>query len=231
MLLRFFGLLLEDPALFFLLVGVVSVALLVAITVHEFGHALTANTLGDPTPRSMGRLTLNPIRHLDRFGTIMILLVGFGWGKPVPVNYHMLGRDPRRGMALVALAGAFFNILIASVAGLFVRLGVVGWQSPFYIPASNWTPDLGIAVLVSFIIFFNIILAVFNLIPIAPLDGFKVAVGLLPRRQAAGLAQLEQFGPIILIAFLFFGYYTGLLFDVLIRPAEALSRLLTGYSF
>ena len=106
MLLRYFNLLLDDPTVFFYLIGIVTVGLLIAITVHEFGHALLANWLGDPTAKRLGRLSLNPIKHLDPMGTLMIFLVGFGWGKPVHVDYQQLGRNPRRGMSLVAVAGA-----------------------------------------------------------------------------------------------------------------------------
>ncbi len=231
MLLRNLGLLTEYPAVFFSLMGIVTVALLVAITVHEFGHALVANWLGDPTAKRLGRLSLNPIRHLDPLGTLMIFLVGIGWGKPVPVNYRFLGRDPRKGMALVASAGALSNLVVAALFGALIRAGVVGWQSPGRLYADDFEWGSVAAILIGYVILFNLILAVFNLIPLAPLDGFKVAVGVLPSRQAYALARMEQYGPMVLLVVLFLGYFTGLLWDVLILPVDLFSRLFVGQGF
>jgi len=231
MLLRNLSLLIEHPAVFFSLVGIVTVALLIAITVHEFGHALVANWLGDPTAKRLGRLSLNPIRHLDPLGTVMIFLVGFGWGKPVPVNYQFLGRDPRRGMALVASAGALSNVVVAALFGALIRAGVVAWQSPGRLYVDDFELGMVAPMLVGYGILFNLILAVFNLIPIAPLDGFKVAVGVLPSRQAYALERMEQYGPMLLLAFLFLGYFTGFLWDVLIGPADLFARLFAGQGF
>jgi len=211
--------------------GVVTVALLIAITVHEFGHALVANWLGDPTAKRLGRLSLNPIRHLDPLGTLMIFLVGFGWGKPVPVNYRFLGRDPRKGMALVASAGALSNLVTAALFGALIRAGVVGWQSPGRLYADDFELGSVAAILIGYVILFNLILAIFNLIPIAPLDGFKVAVGALPSRQAYALARMEQYGPMALLVVLFLGYFTGLLWDVLILPVDLFARLFVGQGF
>ena len=229
MLLRNFDLLFNDPPLFFYLVGVVTAGLLVAITVHEFGHAFAANMLGDPTAKRVGRLSLNPIRHLDPFGTIMIFLVGFGWGKPVPVDYRALGGNPRRGMAVVSIAGAASNLVVAALFGALVRLELVVWDSPRFIETGDWAAGSIAADFVAYIIFLNLILAVFNLIPIAPLDGFKIVVGLLPARQAYSFARLERYGPVLLLLLLLFGYATGILWDILIRPVDALMRLFTGY--
>ncbi len=231
MLLRNLSLLIEHPAVFFSLVGIVTVALLIAITVHEFGHALVANWLGDPTAKRLGRLSLNPIRHLDPLGTVMIFLVGFGWGKPVPVNYQFLGRDPRRGMALVASAGALSNVVVAALFGALIRAGVVAWQSPGRLYVDDFELGMVAPMLVGYVILFNLILAIFNLIPIAPLDGFKVAVGVLPSRQAYALERMEQYGPMLLLAFLFLGYFTGFLWDVLIGPADLFARLFAGQGF
>jgi Zn-dependent protease len=231
MLLRYFGLLIDSPAVFFYLVGIVSVALLVAITVHEFGHALVASRLGDPTAKMAGRLSLNPIRHLDPTGTLMIFLVGFGWGKPVPVNYELLGRDPRKAMALVASAGALFNVVVAGLCGVLVRAGVVAWHSPRYLYVGGWEAGSVAADLLGYIILFNLILAVFNLIPIAPLDGFKVAVGVLPPRQAYAMARMERYGPMLLLVVLLAGYITGFLWDVLMWPVDGFIRLFVGQGF
>ena len=231
MLLRNLDLLVDDTAIFFYLVGIVTVGLLVAITVHEFGHAFLANLLGDPTAKRMGRISLNPIKHLDPLGTLMIFLVGFGWGKPVPVSYQYLKPNPRRGMAFVSLAGAGFNIVTAAIFGILVRLDVVAWHSPRYLYVDGWEFGSIAADLVGYIIFFNLILAIFNLIPVSPLDGFKVAVGLLPSRQAHALAGMERYGPILLMLLLFLGYFTGILWDVLIRPVDGFIRLFAGQSF
>jgi len=230
MLLRNLDLLVDDPTVFLYLVGIVTVGLIVAITVHEFGHALTAAIYGDTTARRLGRLSLNPIRHLDPFGTLMIFLVGFGWGKPVPVDYRSLGRNPRRAMAVVSLSGALFNLVTAALFGIFIRAGAVAWHSPRFLYIDGWEFSSVAADIVGYIIFFNLILAVFNLIPIAPLDGFKVVVGFLPARQAYSYARLEKYGPIMLLMLLFFGYFTGILWDVLIKPVEAIIRIFTGGS-
>jgi Zn-dependent protease len=228
MLLRNFRLLIDAPAEFFTLVGIVTVALLIAITVHEFGHALTATRLGDPTPRRLGRLSLNPVRHLDPMGTVMIFLIGFGWGKPVPVDYRMLGRNPRKGMAYVALSGALSNLVVAALFGLLVRLEVVAWQSPRFLYVDGWGFAAVSASLVGYIVLFNLILAVFNLIPIAPLDGFKVAVGFLPKSQAYAMARMEQYGPMILMMLVLLTYFTGFLWDVLIGPVDLFTKLFVG---
>lgn len=228
MLLWHFDLLVEDPAVFFSLLALVSIALLVALTIHEFGHALVAYLLGDTTAKRQGRLTLNPLKHLDPAGTIAIFLVGFGWGKPVPVNYQLLGRNPRRGMALVASAGVVMNLLTAAVFGALIRAGVVEWSLPPYY--TNEGPVIGsfAAGVVGFIILLNVVLAVFNLIPIPPLDGFKIAVGVLPARQAYAYARLERYGGAILLAVLVVGFATGYLWDILMWPVEKFVGLFTG---
>ena len=228
MLLWNLGLLFDAPLVFITLMVIVSIALLVAITVHEFGHALVASLLGDPTAKRLGRLSLNPLKHLDPMGTLMIFLVGFGWGKPVPVNYELLGRNPKRGMALVASAGAVSNLVTAALFGTLIRVGLLPWQSS----GKLFTDDVGIglifSVLVGYIILLNIILAVFNLIPIPPLDGFKIAVGVLPKRQASALARVERYGPIVLLVVVFLGYLTGFLWEILMWPVNGFIRLFVG---
>lgn len=220
-------LLFEDPLLFFLLVGLVSVALLAAITVHEFSHALVADRLGDDTPRRAGRLSLNPRAHLDPVGTLMLFAVGFGWGKPVPVNPYRLGREPRMGMGLVAFAGPLSNLVLAGLVALPARMGLVSWHPPLVLPG-DITPAWLLSALVSYVILFSLILAVFNLIPVAPLDGFKVAVGVLPRDLAYSYAQTERYGPMILLLVLAFGYVTGFLGTFLTRAVNFLALLLVG---
>ena len=109
-------------------------ALLLGFTFHEFSHALAATRLGDPTPRYRGRLTLNPLAHLDPAGTVLLFLVGFGWGKPVPVNPNLMRGDPKTNMALTAAAGPISNLVVAGLAGLAIKLDFVPWRSPFNVP-------------------------------------------------------------------------------------------------
>ena len=229
MLLWNLGLLRDDPKAFFLLVVVVAFSLLIAITVHEFSHALMANRLGDPTAKRMGRLSLNPIKHLDPLGTLMLLLVGFGWGKPVPINPGYFRMNPRRGMALSAFAGPLSNLALAAVLGVIIRSGAVAWHSPWeYTPFLSWEPGWVAADIIGYIILYNLILAVFNFIPIAPLDGFNILVGILPRRQSEALARLEQYGPILLLVLVFLLYFTGFLWDFLLRAVDLFARLFVG---
>ena len=150
------------------------ITILAAITIHEFFHAWAANRLGDPTAKLSGRLTLNPIAHLDPLGTLMLLIIGFGWGKPVPFDPYNL-RHPRRDSALISFAGPAANLVFALLLSLVVRF------------LQLFTPSIYIilfeAILGSFI-YWAIVLAIFNLIPIHPLDGGKVLVGLLPEKLA-----------------------------------------------
>jgi len=164
----------------------VGVALVVAATVHEFAHAYVADRLGDPTPRSQGRLTLNPLAHLDLVGSLLILLAGFGWAKPVPINPLNL-RDRRRGLILVAAAGPLANITLLFALGVPYKLGLL---------------DVGGAAvdrLLMTTIRINAMLAVFNLLPVPPLDGSKILMGLLPPAQAASYARLQPFGVLLLL--------------------------------
>ncbi len=168
-----------------------SLALVLAITVHEFSHALIATRLGDPTSKRLGRLSLNPRAHLDPVGSMMIILAGFGWGKPVPVNPDYLRTGTRSGMAVVSLAGPISNVALASAFALFIKAGVV--DSPFvgFSLFRGGTEDI-LGYIIGAVVFWNLLLAAFNLIPIAPLDGFKVALGILPRdilEPAAGRIQ------------------------------------------
>lgn len=174
-----------DISLERLIAGVV--ALLVGLTFHEFSHALLADRLGDRQPRAMGRLTLNPIPHIDPIGALMLVLVGFGWAKPVMVNPYAL-RDGPRSMALVAAAGPIANVAVAiGFAALFRVLDMAGVQGGF---------ALG---LLANIVFLNILLALFNLLPIPPLDGYNVALAFLPPRQAMTLQRYAPYGVIVLL--------------------------------
>lgn len=162
------------------------VALIVAIDIHEFSHAWAAERLGDPTPRLQGRLTLNPLAHLDPIGTILLVIVGFGWGKPVQFDPFNL-RNPRRDGAIISLAGPISNIIFAIICSLLIRLPL---------PSE-------ISFLLYVVLRMNLLLAIFNLVPIHPLDGFKIVEGILPEEQAHEWHQLERFGMIFLIFLLF----------------------------
>ena len=222
MLLGYLGILFRDPAFFLLILTVTSIALLVAITLHEFSHALAAWLLGDSTARYLGRLSLNPKVHLDPLGTLMLFLAGFGWGKPVPVNPYRLRNGVRSGMAVVSFAGPFANLVMAGLLAIPIRLGLLSWQSLtswVYFPWQSWTAERLGATLFGFTISYCIILAAFNLLPIAPLDGFSVAVGVLPRPLADLLARTERYGPALLLILVFFGYFTGYsLLGLLLNP-------------
>ena len=215
MLLRSLDLLLENPGAFVTVfstfLATVGIALLVAITVHEFSHAAVAYSLGDPTAKRLGRLSLNPIRHLDPVGTIMLMLVGFGWGKPVPVNPYNLRNGVRRGMSIVSMAGPIANLVTAAIFAIPVRIGLVSWHSPFaFAGLQNQGLASLFADLLGFVIFFNIVLAVFNLIPLSPLDGSKVAIGFLPRGLANVFARWEALGPVILLGIIMVDWVTDL---------------------
>ncbi|MDX9871916.1 MAG: site-2 protease family protein [Clostridia bacterium] len=159
-------------------------AILIAITFHEFSHGLAAHLLGDPTPQRQGRLTLNPLPHLDPVGALMLLVAHFGWAKPVEVNPFYFKGDRRRGMLLVSLAGPLSNIILALIGAiLYNLLGVSGYLGYFLI----------------LLITINVYLAIFNLLPVPPLDGGKILAGLLPRRFLPYLDQVEAYGPLILI--------------------------------
>ena len=178
-------LLYRDPLAFVLLI----IPLLYSIIIHEVAHGWVADKMGDSTARRMGRLTLDPRRHLDPIGTIMLFLFGFGWAKPVPVNFANL-RDRRKGLIFVSAAGIVANILLALIAQLGLR---------FLQP--NQTLD---TVLYNFF-YINVILASFNLIPIPPLDGSKILMGFSTRSFQYSLARLEPYGFFILILLLWTG--------------------------
>ncbi len=181
------NLLVNDPFAFIL----IAVPLLYAIIFHELAHGWVAYRMGDPTAKQLGRLSLNPIRHLDPLGTIMLFMVGFGWAKPVPVNFGLI-RDHRKGMILVSSAGIVMNMILAFVA-LFL-------SSLLSLPESS-TP----ALLLYFFAKINIILAAFNLIPIPPLDGSKILLGFVPPVIQAYILRLERFGFLIVIGLLYLG--------------------------
>jgi len=166
--------------------------LLFALVFHEFSHAWVANKLGDPTARYAGRLTLNPMAHLDPIGGLMILFVGFGWAKPVPVDIRYLS-NPRVDMMKIAFAGPASNLLLAFIGGMILRLGFVHGT---------------MAMMIMFFTQINIMLAVFNMIPIAPLDGSQIFSGLLIRTNPELVRNLQIYGPQILMGAILIGYFT-----------------------
>lgn len=223
----------SDPQAFFVLVGAAASALLLGFTFHEFSHAFAATRLGDPTPRYRGRLTLNPLAHLDPAGTVMLFVAGFGWGKPVPVNPNLMRGDPKTNLALTAAAGPLSNLLVAGLAGMAIKLDIVPWRSPFNVPhLASWSAQDYIGLYLSSIVIFGVILAVFNFIPLFPLDGFSVAVGILPSELSRSFEELRAWGPgilFLLIALPFvFGGRFGLLFQVMAPAINGLTRLFTG---
>lgn len=233
MLVTYSDLLGESILLFVTFFGAVVVALLTGIAFHEFSHAFVADRLGDGTARMMGRVSLNPVRHLDPTGTVMMMLVGFGWGKPVPVNPQRLRNGPEAGRAMVAAAGPASNLVMAVIASLPMHLGLVDWRSPFLVPSSisGWGVGEYAALFLSSIIIFNVVLAVFNILPLAPLDGFAVAVGLLPRDLSREVAKLEKYGPGILLVIFLLPLMTGGavgIFNVISPVINGLTELISG---
>ena len=204
------------------------VALVISISVHEFAHAWSAYELGDPTARRLGRLTLNPIAHLDPLGALMIVFMAFsgwgiGWGKPVPVNPYNLRTDPRVGMGLTSVAGPFSNLALAALCAIPLRLA---GPLPGLVSALLWT-----------LVFTNVSLAIFNLIPLPPLDGFSVLQGLLATFRTRWayewgnrLDRLAPYGPVLLIGLLSLGWFTGLnpIGLILGPPTRAILRVLLG---
>lgn len=229
------GLLQRDLVAFFVTLFSLLIAILAAISVHEASHAWAAYRLGDDTARRMGRLSLNPLRHLDPLGTMMLLVAGFGWGKPVPVDAYRLRHGVKTGMALVSLAGPLSNFLVAGALGMLVRFGILSWHSPisYGVPFGQKTLLWMASDVVGYVITFNILLGVFNLIPIAPLDGFKVLLGLLPRAVAYSAARLEQYGPMLLLTVVAFDVFfrTGILWSILSPALGLATRVLVGKSF
>lgn len=164
-----------------------AVSLILAIGLHEFAHAFTADRFGDPTPRLQGRVTLNPIKHLDPLGTLMIVLVGFGWGKPVQFDPFNL-QNPRKEAAIISIAGPLTNLGLALIASaIFYGAVAIGVDSSI------------LYIFLSIFIQLNIVLCFFNLIPVHPLDGFKIVGGILPEKQAYEWYGLERYGMIFLI--------------------------------
>ena len=169
-----------------------------ALSFHEFAHAWMASKCGDNTAAKMGRLTLNPMAHLDVMGSLMILFVGFGWAKPVPVDSRNL-KDPRKDMMKVAAAGPLSNLLLAMLAGMAWRL----------LGGTNLLSDTNFPVLIFYFTQINIALAVFNLIPVSPLDGSQIFSGYLMKTNPELAWKIQSYGPQVLFGLILFGYVTG----------------------
>jgi len=179
-----FNLLIHDPSAFILL----AIPLLYSIIFHELAHGWVANRMGDSTAKWLGRLTLNPLKHLDPIGTLMLFIFGFGWAKPVPINLSNVRRQ-RLGLVLISSAGIIANIILASLA-------VILYQ---YLSSPHGT----LGTILRFFAQINIMLASFNLIPIPPLDGSRVLTGFMPRRFQYTMASIERYGFLIIIALLY----------------------------
>jgi len=186
-------LLFRNPLAFILLI----IPLLYSIIIHELAHGWVADRMGDSTARWLGRLSLNPRKHLDPIGTLMLFIFGFGWAKPVPVNFHNLN-DYRKGMVLVSAAGIVANLLLALIAQILLHL-------------LNPAPFGAIFTFLVYMTQINIMLAAFNLIPIPPLDGSKILMGFSSYRFQYTLAQLEPYGFFIIIGLLYLGILNPLI--------------------
>ena len=188
------------------------IAIVLGITVHEFMHAYTAHRLGDDTARLLGRLSLNPMAHLDPFGTLLLVLAGFGYGKPVPFNESRL--RSAMGVTFVALAGPLANLVLAALCAIPLRFSAASLLGGAY------------EEILTAIVLWNCVLAIFNLVPIPPLDGANVVYGLLPPRQQYSWRTYQQYGPFLLLFILLLA--PQILSALVFAPALALARFLLG---
>lgn len=194
--------------------------LLLALTLHEVAHGYVAYRLGDPTAKALGRLSLNPIKHLDPIGTIAFFFIKFGWAKPVPVNPKYF-KDPKRDMLWVALAGPATNLVLAvASAALAKGLWFVAAQLPYSTAAEAFLVPLNGMLIAS--VWINLVLCIFNFLPIPPLDGSRILMGLLPNKIAASFAKIERYGFIIVLVLAF----TGVLGKVIIPVISFANGLL-----
>jgi Zn-dependent protease len=235
LLFRYSELVGQDLPLFLTLVGATVLALIVGIGFHEFCHAFMADNLGDPLPARQGRVTLNPIRHLDPAGTLMMLFIGFGWGKPVEWSGQNLRVSPKMAMLMISAAGPLSNFVAAGLLGLPIKLGWVPFInpfsfSPFGLRVTVGAPDEYVGLFLTASVFLNVILGVFNLLPIHPLDGFKVVAGLLPDDLAYEFVKLGQYGPVILMILIALPFLTGYspLTDIMAPTVRPMIELFTG---
>jgi Zn-dependent protease len=198
------------------------IVLLVALTIHEFAHAWSATQFGDDTPSNNGRLTLNPIAHLDPIGSLLLIVAGFGWAKPVPVNPYALERRSPAALMLVSLAGPLSNFLLAILAAIPFR---AGWLSLYNIYQDGPILPSVAHIFYEFVVI-NLVLMLFNLIPVAPLDGEKIAEYFLPPSMTRYLEMIRPYGPVILVMIVFVLPYLGI--DIIGGPLRALFEILIG---
>jgi Zn-dependent protease len=221
-----------------------AVGLVIGFTLHEWAHAVTAYRLGDNTPAYQGRLTLSPRAHIEPIGIILALIAGFGWAKPVPVNPRAFYPNEKRGLVIVSLAGPLMNLIIAAALGLMIRLMAAGgiFEGEWWILSSGKLVEKGIGSagaltfvynVLGTIVLFNLVLFLFNLIPLAPLDGYKIAVGTLPPEQSATLVRYERETTLALMLLILLGAMPfggfNLLWSVLGPPLRFLYELFTSF--
>jgi Zn-dependent protease len=190
----------------------IAMALIVGITFHEFSHAFIADQLGDHRPRALGRVSLNPVDHIDPLGAIVFVIAGFGWGKPVPVNIYAL-RPGRIGMALVSAGGPLANVVVAVAAAIIFRVLDIAGATGFVLDVTEAT------------VFFNLVLAILNFIPIPPLDGYNFVLSFLPPRTAF---TVQRYAPYGMIALLLLVFIPGSPLGALLGLADPLSEVLIG---
>jgi Zn-dependent protease len=209
-------------------IAVMAMPMVFAIVLHEVSHGWIANRLGDPTAKQMGRLTLNPLPHIDLFGTIIMPLLlfvltdgrmVFGYAKPVPIDPRYF-KDPKKGMALSALAGPAVNVVMAVLFAFLLRVGMTGLEGRVPEPVWSWVA-VPVTLMLAYGIIINVVLAVLNLIPIPPLDGSRVVFWLLPDKQATVYYRLEPYGTIILMVLIMLGAL-GRIMTPIIQPILAL---------
>jgi len=202
------------------------ITLVIALSFHEFSHAWVANAFGDDTPRANGRLTLNPLAHLDPIGSLMLILVGFGWAKPVPIDPYQLNRRSPSAVLWVSLAGPFSNFILAAFAAIPLRFGLIAltYTSSSQLSLQNFLLEF---------IWINLILALFNLIPLYPLDGEKIASYAFPPPLGTFFDSIRPYSMYILIAVFFVLPYLGVdVFGTVVDPViVSISRLLLGSGF